>query len=700
MTDARDIGFDKQGSGLKADDVHDALHELAGRVRTPIKGARGDQGEDGLDGLDGKDGEQGPVGPSGPQGSAGPQGEPGPAGPKGEAGSDGPTGPQGPTGPSGPGLPPGGSEGQIPVKASDKDNDIAWRDLPKQDFAMWNTVREQASSGGGGGGSALTVEDEGSVLTAAATVLNFVGDGVTATESGGNVTIQIDGAAFSGDTDDVPEGSTNKYYTAERARDDVGAALTAGTGIAISVNDGLDIITITNTVAATTTLPFGNITGGTAGSVLFSNGTNIAEDNAHFFWDDTNNRLGVGTATPAATLDVNGNANVSTDIVAGGNITAMLGTLSGLTVYNATNAQLTLQGDSGCSFLIERFSNDATGGAVNARKARGTVASPAVCQLNDFLGTIGFGGQNVTGPVAATSGALIRGVLIETGTVSSTAFGTRVIFQACPIGSGTVAEVFRYEANVSLGLQTVNGYALKSSGNLSVTGNVTFTVDLPVSEGGTGVSTLTSHGVLIGNATGGVVATSAGTAGQPLLSGGASADPNWGTLGVASGGTGNTTLTAHGVLLGNATGAVIATGAGTLGQVLKSGGASADPAFADDIATITFTFDGGGAVLTTGAKGWAIAEYTGNISQATITGDVTGNLTVDLWKDTYANFPPTVADTITASAKPTISSGVKGQDSTLTGWTKTIVAGDIIRANIDSVSAITYAVLTLKVKKS
>lgn len=646
MTDARDIGFDKQGSGLKADDVHDALHELAGRVRTPIKGARGDQGEDGLDGLDGKDGEQGPVGPSGPQGSAGPQGEPGPAGPKGEAGSDGSTGPQGPTGPSGPGLPPGGSEGQIPVKASDKDNDIAWRDLPKQDFAMWNTVREQASSGGGG--SALTVEDEGSVLTAAATVLNFVGDGVTATESGGNVTIQIDGAAFSGDTDDVPEGSTNKYYTAERARDDVGAALTAGTGIAISVNDGLDIITITNTVAATTTLPFGNITGGTAGSVLFSNGTNIAEDNAHFFWDDTNNRLGVGTATPAATLDVNGNANVSTDIVAGGNITAMLGTLSGLTVYNATNAQLTLQGDSGCSFLIERFSNDATGGAVNARKARGTVASPAVCQLNDFLGTIGFGGQNVTGPVAATSGALIRGVLIETGTVSSTAFGTRVIFQACPIGSGTVAEVFRYEANVSLGLQTVNGYALKSSGNLSVTGNVTFTVDLPVSEGGTGVSTLTSHGVLIGNTTGGVVATSAGT----------------------------------------------------LGQVLKSGGASADPAFADDIATITFTFDGGGAVLTTGAKGWAIAEYTGNISQATITGDVTGNLTVDLWKDTYANFPPTVADTITASAKPTISSGVKGQDSTLTGWTKTIVAGDIIRANIDSVSAITYAVLTLKVKKS
>jgi len=35
----------------------------------------------------------------------------------------------------------------------------------------------------------------------------------------------------------------------------------------------------------------------TSGSVLFSNGTTIAQDNANFFWDDTNNRLGVGTNT-------------------------------------------------------------------------------------------------------------------------------------------------------------------------------------------------------------------------------------------------------------------------------------------------------------------------------------------------------------------------------------------------------------------
>jgi len=42
----------------------------------------------------------------------------------------------------------------------------------------------------------------------------------------------------------------------------------------------------------------------TSGSVLFSNGSTIAQDNANFFWDDTNNRLGIGTATPLYTLDV------------------------------------------------------------------------------------------------------------------------------------------------------------------------------------------------------------------------------------------------------------------------------------------------------------------------------------------------------------------------------------------------------------
>lgn len=45
--------------------------------------------------------------------------------------------------------------------------------------------------------------------------------------------------------------------------------------------------------------------GGTPGSVLFVDAAgNLAQDNAQLFWDDANNRLGIGTAAPSAELHV------------------------------------------------------------------------------------------------------------------------------------------------------------------------------------------------------------------------------------------------------------------------------------------------------------------------------------------------------------------------------------------------------------
>lgn len=49
----------------------------------------------------------------------------------------------------------------------------------------------------------------------------------------------------------------------------------------------------------------------TSGSVLFSDGTNIAQNNTKLYWDNTNTRLGLGTNTPTVALDVNGNVNVT-----------------------------------------------------------------------------------------------------------------------------------------------------------------------------------------------------------------------------------------------------------------------------------------------------------------------------------------------------------------------------------------------------
>ncbi len=42
------------------------------------------------------------------------------------------------------------------------------------------------------------------------------------------------------------------------------------------------------------------------GSLLFSNGSTLAENNAKLFWDNTNLRLGIGTAAPTKPLDIRG----------------------------------------------------------------------------------------------------------------------------------------------------------------------------------------------------------------------------------------------------------------------------------------------------------------------------------------------------------------------------------------------------------
>lgn len=119
----------------------------------------------------------------------------------------------------------------------------------------------------------------------------------------------------------------------------------------------------------------------------------------------------------------------------------------------------------------------------------------------------------------------------------------------------------------------------------------------------------------------------------------------------------------------------------------------------NDFSEIIAVFDGGGSALTTGTKLYLPIDFDCEIVQQTLLADQTGSIVIDIWKDTYANYPPTDADTITASALPTISSGIKDQDSTLTGWTTTISAGDVLGFNIDSITTITYATLALKVKR-
>jgi hypothetical protein len=96
-------------------------------------------------------------------------------------------------------------------------------------------------------------------------------------------------------------------------------------------------------------------------------------------------------------------------------------------------------------------------------------------------------------------------------------------------------------------------------------------------------------------------------------------------------------------------------------------------------------------------KGYIEIPFACTITGWTLLADVSGSIVFDVWKDTYANYPPVVGDSITASAKPTISSAIKNQSTTLTGWTISVTAGDILAFNVDSVSTIKKISMNLKV---
>ena len=117
-------------------------------------------------------------------------------------------------------------------------------------------------------------------------------------------------------------------------------------------------------------------------------------------------------------------------------------------------------------------------------------------------------------------------------------------------------------------------------------------------------------------------------------------------------------------------------------------------------AAITFIIDGGGAEITTGNKGSIRLPFAGTILSAALAADQAGDIVIDIWKDIIANYPPTIADTITAAAKPTLTAQDISLDATLTGWTKTFIVGDYLMFYVDSVATVERVTITLIVRRT
>lgn len=108
--------------------------------------------------------------------------------------------------------------------------------------------------------------------------------------------------------------------------------------------------------------------------------------------------------------------------------------------------------------------------------------------------------------------------------------------------------------------------------------------------------------------------------------------------------------------------------------------------------------DGGGSVPTTGSKGYLQIPFNCTINSWSILADRSGSAQVTVKKSTYAGFPTTAS--IVASLPPNISSAQNATSSTLTGWTTTITAGDILEFNLDSIATCQRIMLELQVTKT
>lgn len=321
-------------------------------------------------------------------------------------------------------------------------------------------------------------------------------------------------------------------------------------------------------------------------------------------------------------------------------------TLSASGAFSLTGDQVTVaEGGTGAASLTDHGIMLGSGTGAVSVTAVGTTgqllvgqsgADPVWATNIDLPGTLDVTGVatfdsdvNIAGAVALTGTFDIDNLSFSGNTISST--DTNGDINLTPDGSGEV-----------------------------VAANLSLTAALTVANGGTGATTLTDHGIMLGSGTGAVSVTAVGTNNQILI-GQTGADPIWTTnlslpgtltvnsglttlstltvvgttninasgsavttigtggtgavnignatgntavtgeltttvaIGVASGGTGLQTITDHGVMVGSGTGAVTPLAVGTNGQLLV-GSTGADPVFAtagSSLGSITNTLGAG-----------------------------------------------------------------------------------------------------------
>lgn len=226
------------------------------------------------------------------------------------------------------------------------------------------------------------------------------------------------------------------------------------------------------------------------------------------------------------------------------------------------------------------------------------------------------------GVTLATSGSATSIVIaVATGGIGSAQIGALAVgstqLATFAVGSTQLATaaVGSTQFRQSAGLSVVGNAGTASAQVVDITAAQTSGLVLQVASTGTSlvfgaittallpgpfqVSNFSANGVIIGNGTSALAASGAGTAGMVFVGNGTAIAPSFqqislaststvtGTLTVSYGGSGTTTFTADGVLYGNGTSALGVTAAGTTGYVLAGAGTATPPAFVGGLTLIT-----------------------------------------------------------------------------------------------------------------
>lgn len=115
---------------------------------------------------------------------------------------------------------------------------------------------------------------------------------------------------------------------------------------------------------------------------------------------------------------------------------------------------------------------------------------------------------------------------------------------------------------------------------------------------------------------------------------------------------------------------------------------------------IVLVVDGGGSAFAAGETIYLpLPNFKCIIMGWTMIGDnAAGSTVIDIWKTNYPTIP-TVANTITAAAKPTLTAQQINRATTVTTWTSQIIENDILGFKVDSNSLNTRLTLSVSIAR-